>query len=271
MDSFRPWLCPAHAWSVFADASWRVITPPQARAVFGLQGTHRGRGALFLSADLPDWCSEVAALSFEIPPTLPVLGGSPLVAELLAIHAGLLLLHTLGLRGTVFSDCLSAVKKINRKWTPGHSFQAAGASLVSSCRAYLSSTIALKWVKGHPERSETPPSSWSRQQWGIYFADALSKNRDISSLPFSPIPTIRLKHLSLPDVLHVTPPTLWQWIGPDRTPPLSSSSTGLQGHPRQLPGRPRSPPDLGRLSPNCRPQGLVAPHPAAPAPGPCSP
>ena len=134
-----------------------------------------GRGALFLSADLPDWCSEVVAVSFEIPPALRPLGGTPLVAELLAIQAGLQLLHTLGLRGTVFSDCLSAVKKITRKWTPGHSFQAAGASLVSSCRGHLSHTISLKWVKGHPERSETPHSAWSRHQWGIYIADALRR------------------------------------------------------------------------------------------------
>ena len=111
-----------------------------------------GRGALFLSADLPDWCSDVATISFEIPAALHTLGGTPLVAELLAIQAGLQLRHTLGLSGTVFSDCLSAVKKITRKWTPGHSFQAVGASLVASCRAYLSHTISLKWVKGHPER-----------------------------------------------------------------------------------------------------------------------
>ena len=189
-----------------------------------------GRGALFLSADLPDWCSEVAAISFEIPRALRTLGGSPLVAELLAIQAGLQLLHTLGLSGTVFSDCLSTVKRITRKWTPGHSFQTAGASLVSSCRAYLSATISLKWVKGHPERSETPPSSWSRQQWGIYIADALSKNRDLGSLPHSPIPATRLHHLSLPEVLQVAPTTLWQWIGPDRTPPLGNLCSMLSHH-----------------------------------------
>ena len=144
-EPFRQLLSPAHTWSVYSDSSWRAVKPIQARAAFGLQGSHLGRGALFLSAELPDWCSEISAISFEIPPILRALGGSPDVAELLAIPAGLQLFHIPGIHGTVYSDCLSAVKKIKitRKWTPGHSFQEAGASLVSSCRAYLSSTISL--------------------------------------------------------------------------------------------------------------------------------
>ena len=68
---------------------------------------------------------------------LRALGGSAQVAELLSIQAGLHLHYTLGLRGTVYSDCLSEVKKITRQWTPGHSFQEAGATLVSACRAYF--------------------------------------------------------------------------------------------------------------------------------------
>ena len=196
-----------------------------------MQGSHRGRGALFLSADLPDWCSEVSALCFEIPLNLRALGGTAHVAELLAIQAGLQLLHSLGLSGTVYSDCLSAVKKITRRWTPGHSFQEAGAALVSSCRAYLSPKVSLQWTKGHPERTELPPSAWSRQQWGIYLADALSQNRDFGSLPHSPLPTLRCHHLSLQDMLQVaTPPLSWQWLDPARTPPLGNLRTMLSHH-----------------------------------------
>ena len=148
-----------HSWSIYSDSRWRCATPLQAKAVFGLQGTHYGRGALFLSADLPDWCSHISAVSFDIPLTQRTLGGSAHVAELLAIHAGLHLLSTLHLRGTVYTECLSAVKKINRRWSPGSSFQEADAALVASCRTYLSDSISLKWIKGHPERSEHPPSA----------------------------------------------------------------------------------------------------------------
>ena len=54
-------------------------------------------------------------MSFEIPPTLRVIGGTAQVAELLAIYAGIYILHTLNLRGTIYSDCLAAVKKITRQ------------------------------------------------------------------------------------------------------------------------------------------------------------
>ena len=88
----RQSLSPAHSWSVYSDSSRKVATPIQAQAVFGQQGSHLGRGALFLSADLPDWCSDVTALNFEIPLTLRAVGGTAHLAELLAIQTGLQLL-----------------------------------------------------------------------------------------------------------------------------------------------------------------------------------
>ena len=231
VDSLRSSLPDIHSWSIYSDSSWRSTAPLQAKAVFGLQGTHHGRGALFLSADLPDWCSHISAISFEIPITQRTLGGSAHVAELLAIHAGLHLLSTLRLRGTVYTDCLSAVKKINRRWSPGSSFQEAGAALVASCRAYLTASISLKWIKGHPERSEQPPSAWSRHQWGIYLADAISKNRDIGSLPHSPIPALRIITFTLSDILTAAnPPDSWQWMGSDGTPPLGNLRSMLSHH-----------------------------------------
>ena len=93
-DSLRSLLLPSCSWSIYTDASWRAIHPIPVEAVFGIQGSHTGRGALFLSANLPDWCSDTMAIRFEIPPTLHSLGGSAQVAELLAIHTGL---HLLGL------------------------------------------------------------------------------------------------------------------------------------------------------------------------------
>ena len=73
------------------------------------------------------------------------------MAELIAIHAGLHLLHALKLRGTVYSNCLGAVKKIARRWTPGSAFQTIGAVFVSANWAYLSDKVSVQWIKGHPE------------------------------------------------------------------------------------------------------------------------
>ena len=42
MEMLLPPPSTAHSWSVYADASWRLITTLQAQAVFGLQGSHHG-------------------------------------------------------------------------------------------------------------------------------------------------------------------------------------------------------------------------------------
>ena len=230
-DPFRPLLASASSWSIYTDASWRAVHPIQAQAAFGLQGSHSGRGALFISADLPDWCSTILAVRFDIPATLPSFGGTAQVAELIAIQAGLRLLHVLNLRGTVYSDCLGAVKKVTRRWSTGPSFLDAGAALVTSNRSYLSDRIHLQWTKGHPERSDTPPAAWTRTQWGIFLADALTKNRDIGSLPYSPIPSIRTHTLTLQDILlESTPGDSWQWMGPGHSPPLGNLRATLSHH-----------------------------------------
>ena len=230
VDALRP-LDPTISWSIYTDASWRAVRPPQAQAVFGLQGSHHGRGALFITADHPDWCSDILALHFEIPPTPPSLGGTAQVAELLAIQAGLHLLHSRHLRGTVFSDCLGAVKKISRRWSTGRSFLEAGAALVMSSRAALSEHIQLKWIKGHPERSDVLPAAWTRQQWGIYMADALAKSRSIGSLPHSPIPFLQSNTIPFHNLLTAVPPaSYWHWAGPVGHPPLGNLRAMLSHH-----------------------------------------
>ena len=99
------------------------------------------------------------------------------MTELLAIHAGLHLLHTLKLRGTVYSDCLAAVNKITRRWTPGRAFQDTGATLVTASRALCSDSITILDQRALGT-IEIPPSSWSRQQWGIYVEIAWARTTD---------------------------------------------------------------------------------------------
>ena len=115
------------------------------------------------------------------------------------------------------------MKKITRRWSPGLTFTEAGASLVTSCRSYLSASISIQWIKGHPERSDTRPSAWSRQQWGNHIADSVSKHRDVGSLPFSPIPTLRPHTIPFPALLASIPAMRTrQWIGPDCAPLLGN-------------------------------------------------
>ena len=72
------------------------------------------------------------------------------------------------------------------------------------------------------QSDRTPPHfAWTRQQWDIYLADALTKNRDVSTLPHSPIPMLRIHQISLRDLLPtVTPLNSWQWADNDNALPL---------------------------------------------------
>ena len=86
----------------------------------------------------------------------------------------------------LYRAALAAVNKITRRWTPGRAFQDIGATLVTASRAHCSDSITILWTKGHSERSKSPPSTWSRQQWGIYveiaWARTTDKHRDPSPM-----------------------------------------------------------------------------------------
>ena len=186
---------------------------------------------MFLSADLPDWCSDALAIRLEIPPSLRLLGGSAQVAELIAIYAGHHHLHSLQLCGAFYSECLSAVKNITRRWFPGHAFTEAGAALVISSRSYLLDSIPLQCLRATQNVPTPLPAAWSRRQWGFYLANGVSKNRDLGSLPFSPIPSLKTQTIPLSTILSATPPTgSWQWVGPESTPPLGNLRSMISHH-----------------------------------------
>ena len=106
------------------------------------------------------------------------------MAELLAFHAVLHLLHTLQLRGAVYSDCLGAAKKIARRWFPGGTFQEAGAALVAANRAHLSDKITIQWIKG-PRNALTPFPPDGRGNSGAYLYGGLFNQEQGHQVPYS--------------------------------------------------------------------------------------
>ena len=82
-----------------------------------------------------------------------------------------------------------------------------------------------------PERSEFPPHTWSRQQWGIYMADAITKNREIGTLPHSPIPSLRIHQIPFSDLCAtITPSDSWQWSDHAGAPPFGNLRSMLSHH-----------------------------------------
>ena len=247
IDSLRPLLPPVATWSVYTDASWKAVHPIPVQAVFGLQGTHYGGGALFLSADTTDWCSTILAARFDIPPTLRSLGGTAQVAELIAIHAGLHVLHT------VYSDCLSAVKKVTRRWSLGSTFTDVGAALISSSRTYLSPRDTFRMAQRTPGALGNPPCGLvsptmgdlhrgpPRQESGHLLAPLLAHPHDLP--PGPPTDNAPPGGLAM-GWTRVLPPTKKPSI--DTQLPLGIGLSDEQGHAPRTSGGPSS---LARLSP----------------------
>ena len=118
----------------------------------------------------------------------------------------------------------------------------------------------------------SPPSALTRQLWGIYLADALTKNRDVSTL--SPMPMLRIHQISLRNLLStVTPLTLWQWADNGNAPPLGNLRSMLSHHrvlareQRPPPGSTRSCSDLVRVPPSSERHPLTQSGPATPTTG----
>ena len=160
-------------YRVYVDGSWRPATPPVAEDYFGIGGTHEGGGSIIITQEHADWRSRpILVIPFHTPRLPPELGGLPSIMELLAITGGLEILGTLGLTGTIHSDCQGIIRKLLHPHVLRRNTTGPGYPLLRYCvRTLQQHPIQLCWTRSHPERSTTPPHCWDQHQWGIYLAD----------------------------------------------------------------------------------------------------
>ena len=164
-DSLRPILDPSKHWRIYADGSWRARSPPQMDDYFFTGESHGGGGSLVLMATDGDWASRpILVLPFTTEDLGPSQGGSPTLMELIAITGCLQIFSHLNLQGTVFSDCQGLVRKIAQRNVLRRNPTNSGYPLLRDCVRNLTPHRSLKWIKGHPERSQAPRSGWTQDQ-----------------------------------------------------------------------------------------------------------
>ena len=116
---------------------------------------------------------------------------------------------------------------------------------------HTSPGIHLVWQKGHPGTHRHPPNRLFPATVGIFIADRLAKGQDIRSLPDSPILTLRIQTIPLPDILRTIPSqgpgNGWPHSlpstrepSPDPQPSPGAGLSGEQGHSPRTPGGPAS-------------------------------
>ena len=146
--------------------------PPITEDYFGIGGTHEGGGSIIITQDHANWRSRpILVIPFHTP-RLPRDLGLPSIMELLAITGGLEVLATLGLTGTIHSDCQGLIRKLLHPHAIRRNTTGPGYPLLRYCvRTLQHHPIQQCWTRSHPERSNVPPTCWDQHQWGIYLAD----------------------------------------------------------------------------------------------------
>ena len=197
--------------------------PSVAEDYFGIGGTHEGGGSIIITHAHEHWRSRpILVIPFHTPRLPPELGGLPSIMELLAITGGLEVLATLGLTGTIYSDCQGLIRKLLhphllRRNTTGSGFPPT----------LQHHPIQLNWTRSHPERSNVPPNCWDQNQWGIFLADRFGGPQppdydpDFPTLHrFSPI-----SHQTIAE--GTTKPHHWVWSAMGPAPLLGSLTRAL--------------------------------------------
>ena len=220
-DTIRPLLDPDKHWRIYADGSWKARTTPHHDHYFSMGDSHCGGGSLVIMASDGDWAHHpIIVLPITTEGLDSTLGGSPTLMELLAITGGLQILSHLNLSGTVFSDCQGLVRKIDQRHVLRRNPTNAGYPLLRDCVRSLNPHRTLQWIKGHPERSRTPRSGWTQDQWGNYLADLFAGDRtrtpplDFPQLIIHPA----LTHEAIAQ--ESIQPTDWHFIAPGHAPLL---------------------------------------------------
>ena len=227
-DSLRPLLDPSKHWRIYADGSWRARSPPQTDDYFLTGDSHGGGGALVLMATDEDWASRpIIVIPFTTEGLGPAQGGSPTLMELLAITGGIQILSCLNLQGTVLSDCQGLVRKIAQRHVLRRNPTNAGYPLLRDCARSLTHHRTLKWIKGHPERSQVPRSGWTQDQWGNFLADSFASDpHRPPPLDFPQLTTHRiLSHTAIAQAS--VQPHDWHFIAPGHAPLLDGLRPAL--------------------------------------------
>ena len=166
-EHFRGRLDPSIHWRVYVDGAWGPRPTPTLANYFWDGNSHTGGGCIVLMASRADWDqAPITVLPFSAQSLPADQGGSPFMMELLALTGALQLLAHLQLRGTVYSDCQGLIRKLQQRDVLRRNTNSPGYPLLRDCKRLLASTRSIHWIKGHAERSQTPKSGWSQDQWG---------------------------------------------------------------------------------------------------------
>jgi ribonuclease HI len=164
-------------YDIFTDGSW-LDSGPAWNHITHNSPAYTGTAGLVLISQADNW--------MDLPIiTLHLYNGTALDAtsaysmELISVVTALYLLSIMDSTATIFSDCQSVINKITKlqKSTTALRATTADSTLLTTALHHLQNKKQqLRWIKGHPERTQPDEALWTREMWGNHLADRTASN-----------------------------------------------------------------------------------------------
>ena len=169
-----------HGFDIFTDGHWKrtgsgIEDVMQSKRPWEL---HTAAASVVLISRAPLWMDEgIVTIRIEHGELLHA--HSPYQMELLGIMAGLQLQRQPGVSTTLWSDCLAAVKLVNRLDKDiSKQGNDPNLPLLHSCYKSMEDHPDRKvtWCKAHPDIGRR--QTWTKQEWGNHIADLVANGED---------------------------------------------------------------------------------------------
>ena len=158
-------------FDVFTDGSW-TPTNPIFSHIMQNSPTFKGTAGLVIISKADNWM-DLPIIALHINNGISLESTGAFSMEILAILTALSIFQQTNVNTTIHSDCESAVKKLNRLLHTTTSLRASAKDvpMISAALKHLKQRGTLKWIKGHPEKTQPDDTYWTREMWGNHLAD----------------------------------------------------------------------------------------------------
>jgi ribonuclease HI len=158
-------------FDIFTDGSWSETGPAWDHITHN-SPTYTGSAGLVIISRADNWM-DLPIITLHIYNGPDINAISAYSMELLSIITALHILTITNTTCTIYTDCQAVVKKITKLQQTNTATRAntSDATLLTAAIQHLKSRGQLQWVKGHPERTQSDKTLWTRKMWGNQLAD----------------------------------------------------------------------------------------------------
>ena len=159
-------------FDIFTDGSWAEAGSAWSRITRN-NPRNSGSGGIAIISRSAEWMN-LPIIVMHISNGQTLEAKSAFSMELLALLTGLSIITHTKQPATIYTDCESAVKKLQKLMQSPAALKATSrdVQLLAAATSHLRNGLSsLQWIRGHPERKQKDEEQWTREMWGNHLAD----------------------------------------------------------------------------------------------------